>query len=99
VFEAVDRQLGCGTPAAEPACAVELRLQVNGNRRGPRATVFAQFVYAFELAQRDDRVVAVNLVGAEEDANSLAFYDDEMLAAGPLRALYASAERVGRAGR
>lgn len=89
-FDAVDAALGCGTPAAEPACDVELRLQVTGNRAGPRAAVFAQFVFGFELAQRDDRFVAINLVSPEEDPNSLAFYDDEMLAAGTLRELYAS---------
>ncbi|MEO8603134.1 MAG: adenosine deaminase [bacterium] len=89
-FDATDAQLGCGTPAAEAACAVDLRLQVTGTRIGPRATVFAQFLYGFELAQRDARVVAVNLVGPEEDANSLAFYDDEMLAVGTLRGRYAA---------
>jgi adenosine deaminase len=89
-FDEADRRLGCGTPAAEPACAVELRLQVTGTRTGPRAAVFAQFLYGFELAQRDARVVAVNLVAPEENPNSLAFYDDEMLAVGTLRALYAS---------
>lgn len=90
LFDEADRQLGCGTPAAEPACAIELRLQVTGTRTNARAAVFAQFLYGFELAQRDERVVAVNLVAPEENANSLAFYDDEMLAVGTLRELYAS---------
>ncbi len=87
----VDEALGCATSAPEPACEVELRLQCNGTRTLPRAAVFAQFVYCFELAQRDERLVAVNLVAPEENANSLAFYDDEMLAVGTLRAHYASA--------
>jgi len=90
IFDDSDRQLGCGTPTAEPACAIELRLQVTGTRTGTRAAVFAQFLYGFELAQRDDRVVAVNLVAPEENANSLAFYDDDMLAVGTLREFYAS---------
>src|SRR5262249_34803402 len=77
-FAEVDRQLGCGTPSPEPACGVELRVQVTGTRTGPRAAVFAQFLYGFELAQRDERIVAVNLVAPEEDPNSLKFYDDEM---------------------
>jgi adenosine deaminase len=89
-FDAADRQLGCGTPAAEPGCAVELRLQVTGTRTGPRAAVFAQFLYGFELAQRDARIVGVNLVAPEEDPSSLAFYDDEMLGVGTLRDHYAS---------
>lgn len=89
-LEAVDLQLGCGTPAAEAACAVELYLQATGTRSGPRATVFAQWLHGFELAQRVDRVVAVNLVAPEEDPDSLAFYEDEMLAVGTLRDFYAS---------
>ena len=89
-FVAVDEALHCGLPEAEPACDVELRLQVTGTRTGPRAAVFAQFLYGFELAQRDDRFVAVNLVAPEEDPSSLANYDDEMLGVGTLRDFYAS---------
>lgn len=91
-FDAADATLGCDTPAPEPACAVDLRLQVTGTRTGTRAAVFAQFLYGFELAQRDERIVAVNLVAPEEDANSLAFYDDEMLGAGTLRVFYAAGD-------
>jgi adenosine deaminase len=89
-FAAAERLLHCGAPAAEPACAVELRALVTATRTLPRAAVFAEFLYGFELAQRDPRVVGVNLVGAEEDPNSLRFYDDEMLAVGTLHDLYAS---------
>jgi len=90
IFDQVDQTLGCGTPNAEPACAVEVRLQVTGTRTGTRAAVFAQFLYGFELAQRDARVVGINLVAPEEDPNSLRFYDDDMLGAGTLRQSYAS---------
>jgi adenosine deaminase len=90
IFDDVDRLLHCGTPAAEPACAVEVRWQTTGTRILPRAAVAAQFLYGFELAQREPRVVAVNLVAPEEDPNALAVYDDEMLAIGTLRELYAS---------
>lgn len=90
-FAGVDRALGCDTLGPDPACEVALLVQCNGTRTLPRGAVFAQFVYCFELAQRDTRVVGVNLVAPEENASSLAFYDDEMLALGTLRALYATA--------
>ena len=85
-----EQQLGCDTLSPEPACAVELRVQCTATRTQPRAAVFAQFLYCFELAQRDPRLVAANLLAPEEDVRSLAFYDDEMLAVGSLRDLYAS---------
>jgi adenosine deaminase len=71
---------------------------VTAPRTAPRAAVFAQFLYGFELAQRDPRIVAVNLVAPEEDANSLAFYDDEMLAVGTLREVYAAGAGLQRVG-
>jgi adenosine deaminase len=89
-FAGVDQTLGCDGVDPDPACEVELLVQCNGTRTLPRGAVFAQFLYCFELAQRDPRVVGVNLVAPEENPSSLAFYDDEMLAAGTLRDLYAS---------
>lgn len=87
---AVDGMLGCDGLDPDPACEVELLVQCNGTRILPRAAVFAQFLYCFELGQRDERVVGVNLVAPEENPLSLAFYEDDMLALGTLRQLYAT---------
>jgi adenosine deaminase len=89
-FAQIDAMLGCDGLDPDPACEVELRVQCNGTRTLPRAAVFAQFLYCFELAQRDERVVGVNLVAPEENPTSLQFYEDDMLAAGTLREVYAS---------
>lgn len=70
----------CGTDSADPACDVTVRYVIQGTRTQSREYVFGQWVYAFELAQADPRVVGINLVAAEEDALSLANYDEEMKA-------------------
>jgi adenosine deaminase len=76
--------LGCDTPAPDAGCDVEPRFIVSANRTGNRLAVFGQWVFAYELAQRVSEVVGVNLVSPEENANSLAYYDDEMFALGVL---------------
>ena len=78
--------LGCGTATADPGCDVEVRLQVAANRTGTRVAVFGQWVFALELAQVVPELVGINLVSPEENANSLQFYDDEMVAANVLHA-------------
>lgn len=77
--------LGCDTPDPDPGCDVEVRLLLSANRTRDRGFVFAQWVYAYELAQVAPQVVGVNLVSPEEDPNSLLFYDDEMFALDVLR--------------
>jgi adenosine deaminase len=76
--------LGCDTAAPDPGCNVEVRLIVSANRTGSRASVFGQWVYAYELGQRVPEVVGVNLVSPEEHSNSLTYYNDEMFALGTL---------------
>ncbi|MDC0708860.1 adenosine deaminase [Stigmatella sp. ncwal1] len=76
--------LGCGTLAPDPGCDVEVRLIASANRTADRASVFGQWVYAYELAQVVPEMVGVNLVSPEENAKSLAFYSDEMFALGTL---------------
>jgi adenosine deaminase len=77
--------LGCDTPDPDPGCDVEVRFLLSANRTRDRGFVFAQWVYAYELAQVAPQVVGVNLVSPEEDPNSLLFYDDEMFALDVLR--------------
>jgi adenosine deaminase len=80
--------LQCGTAQADPGCDVELRLIAAANRLKDRAQVFAQWVYAYELARRVPQIVGVNLVAAEESAPSLRHYEDEMFALGVLDDLH-----------
>jgi hypothetical protein len=76
--------LKCDTAEADPGCGVEVRLSVSANRTADRVSVFGQWVYAYELAQVVPEIVGVNLVSPEENANSLASYNDEMFALGTL---------------
>jgi adenosine deaminase len=70
----------CDSPQPEPACEVSVRYLIHGVRTQSREHVFGQWVYAFELAQVDPRVVGVNLVAPEENSLSLSHYEDEMRA-------------------
>ena len=49
---------------------------------------FAQAVFGFELASADPRVVAINLVGAEDDYIPMTDYAEHMRMIGFLRTLY-----------
>ena len=66
--------LKCGTPAANPGCDVTVRYLQQTTRTGPPEQVFAQLVFAFELAQADPRVVGINLVAPEHDPVALRDY-------------------------
>jgi hypothetical protein len=58
--------MGCGTAAAQPGCAVTIRyLQQSVRTRSPQE-VFAQLLFAFELAKASPGVVGINLVGPED---------------------------------
>lgn len=72
----------CDSAQPEPACEVSVRYLIHGVRTQSREHVFGQWVYAFELAQVDPRVVGVNLVAPEEHSLSLTHYDEEMRALG-----------------
>ncbi|HEY9631146.1 MAG TPA: hypothetical protein V6C84_27970 [Coleofasciculaceae cyanobacterium] len=70
--------LGCGTALAQPGCEVTVRyLQQTTRTRSPQE-VFAQFVYAFELAKADARVVGINLVAPEDHPVALRDYTLQM---------------------
>jgi adenosine deaminase len=77
--------LGCHTANPDPGCNVDARFILSANRTRDRGYVFAQWVYAYELAQVAPEVVGVNLVSPEEHPNSLLYYDDEMFALDILR--------------
>jgi adenosine deaminase len=58
--------LGCGTPQAEPGCAVSIHYLYQVLRGLPREMVFAQILFGFELARADPRFVGLNLVMPED---------------------------------
>lgn len=59
--------LRCGTPQAEPGCAVTVRYLYQVLRGLPKEIVFAQMLAGFELASRTDtQVVGLNLVMPED---------------------------------
>jgi len=74
----VSKTLGCGTAKAQVGCEVTVRyLQQTTRTRSPQE-VFAQFVYAFELAKADSRVVGINLVAPEDHPVALRDYTLQM---------------------
>jgi adenosine deaminase/adenosine deaminase CECR1 len=74
----VANTLGCGTAQAQPGCEVTVRyLQQTTRTRAPQE-VFAQFVYAFELAKASDEVVGINLVAPEDNPIALRDYTLQM---------------------
>ena len=62
----VQKDLGCGTPSALPACDVTVRYLYQVLRGLPPEQVFAQILTGFELASADSRVVGLNLVMPED---------------------------------
>lgn len=82
------RTLGCGTPAALPGCHISVRYIAYALRGLPPHQVFAQMVFAFELAALDSRVVAVNLVMPEDWFVPMRDYDLHMRMFGFFRRLY-----------
>ena len=73
-----DKILGCGTPKAEPACAVEIRFINQPIRTLPLSAVYAHQIFGWELMKQDKRFVATNLVAPEDDYISLRDYNAHM---------------------
>ncbi len=74
----VRERLHCGTPDADPGCAVTVRYQQTGIRILQPKNVFTQLVIGFELVRADPRVVGVNLVGPEDAPVALRDYSLHM---------------------
>ena len=82
--------LKCDTAGADPGCNVDVRFVMESYRTQSKQFVFGQWVYGFELAQKEPAVVGVNIVSPEEDPVSLQNYSDEMLAVGTLSKMNAA---------
>lgn len=70
--------LRCGTAVAQPGCAVTVRFLQQTTRTAPPEEVFAQLVYAFELARLSPAVVGINLVAPEDHPIALRDYTRQM---------------------
>ncbi len=70
----VARTLGCDTAVAQAGCEVTVRYLQQTTRTRLPEEVFAQFVYAFELAKANSRVVGINLVAPEDNPVALRDY-------------------------
>jgi adenosine deaminase len=94
-----DQLLHCGTPEADPGCAVTVRYVAQVSRGAALGQVYAQMVVGLELA-RDPRskVVAVNLVQAEDSLSSMQNFAVEMQMLHYLRPLYPGAHVTLHAG-
>jgi adenosine deaminase len=62
----------------EPGCGVTVRYISEVYRLGSPETVFAQFIWGFELAKHDPRIVAVNPVQPEDGLVAMRDYDLHM---------------------
>ena len=81
--------LGCSGASPPAACGITTRYQEYISRSGAAPTVFAQMVAAYEAAKVEPRLVALNLVGPEDDATALANYDLQMSMLQYLSGVYA----------
>ncbi|MFJ9847567.1 adenosine deaminase [Kitasatospora sp. NPDC101155] len=81
----------CDTRSPAPGCSVTVRIISQASRASTPARVFTQLLLGMELASRDDRFVAVNLVQPEDYPASLENYDLQMRMLDYLHPLYPKA--------
>lgn len=60
------KEMGCGTPAGEPACKVSVHYLFQALRALPPRQVFRSLVLGFMMADADPRFVGVNIVMPED---------------------------------
>ena len=68
----------CGTPAALPACTVQIRFIYQILRAFPPQQVFAQTLLGFEVASADPDVVGINFVQPEDAYLAMSEYMRQM---------------------
>jgi adenosine deaminase len=77
-FAEMRRKLRCGTVHADRGCEVTIRIDHQAHRIGAPASVFADLLLGFVLAEHDPRIVGVNLVQAEDAPSATRHYDLQM---------------------
>ena len=94
-----DKLLQCGTPQADPGCAVTIRYVAQVSRASQLGPVFAQMVTGFALANDPrSRVVALNLVQGEDSLLSMQNFSLHMQMLQFLRSQYPKAHLTLHAG-
>jgi adenosine deaminase len=94
-----DRILKCGTPQADPGCAVVIRYIAQVARASALGPVFAQMVTGFALANDpNSKIVALNLVQAEDGLASMQNFSVQMQMLQFLRTQYPRAHLSLHAG-
>jgi len=94
-----DKILKCGTPQADPGCAVVVRYIAQVSRGSALGAVFAQMVTGFALANDpNSKVVALNLVQAEDGLSSMQNFSVQMQMLQFLRPMYPKAHLSLHAG-
>ncbi|WP_328681294.1 adenosine deaminase [Streptomyces sp. NBC_00322] len=88
----------CDTGRPDPGCAVPFRFISQVSRNSAPERVFTQMVLAMELAERDPRFAAVNLVQPEDGAVSLRDYSLHMRMLDHLHRVYPRAHITLHAG-
>ncbi len=89
-FAEMRRRLRCETVHSDPGCRVTIRIVHQVHRIGSPAGVFAGLLFGFVLAERDRRVVGVNLIQAEDDPVAIREYARQMRMIGFLRKTHPS---------
>jgi adenosine deaminase len=94
-----DKILKCGTPQADPGCAVVIRYIAQVSRGSALGAVFAQMVTGFALSNDpSSKVVALNLVQAEDGLASMQNFAVHMQMLQFLRPMYPNAHLSLHAG-
>jgi adenosine deaminase len=74
-----DKLLKCGTAQADPGCGVTIRYIYTVSRGGALGPVYAQMVAGLMMAsEADSKVVALNMVGAEDALLSMENFTTQM---------------------
>jgi hypothetical protein len=74
----LQQTLDCGGPSPSPGCEVEIRYLQTASRNVDPQQVFAQLLFAVELARTDPRVVGINFVSPEDSRVALRDYTEHM---------------------
>lgn len=90
--------LGCGTDEADPACGVTVRYLGFALRGLPPVQAFRSLISGFVLADRDPRVLGVNIVMPEDDPVALRDYRLHMAMYRLLKAKYPKVRLTMHAG-
>jgi adenosine deaminase len=94
-----DELLKCGTPQADPGCSVTVRYVFQVGRGSALGPVYAQMVAGFMLASDpQSKVVALNLVQAEDGLSSMQNFTTQMQMLDFLHNLYPAAHITLHAG-